>query len=315
MPHVQTPVIIILVISIHDIRMIIPMIAGQILIGIHNIIIFNIILMIVPVVLIIIPFIISSLSTLILFTNWHWYCFSRCKNIDLTYIPINILTELYTVNHCSIILRYHNYWTKVPNYIYNCTYIYISLLSIILNYIHDLSHSSYHDPNHSPHLSQASQAAKTSAELQGHQLHPTFQWDGSQGFQAVLEGLRGVRAKALHHMGFERDYHGIMELWWDTIGLEWNDIMIQEKMALERDDDWGFKPATIGWALTVNGGITHLQTSLGGLWNIKLNHNEVAMLNIEDIHDTAEWINLMSLSFLLAKTKACLLFDNPVICC
>ena len=69
MPHVQTPVIIILVISIHDIRMIIPMIAGQILIGIHNIIIFNIILMIVPVVLIIIPFIISSLSTLILFTN------------------------------------------------------------------------------------------------------------------------------------------------------------------------------------------------------------------------------------------------------
>lgn len=134
MPHVQTPVIIILVISIHDIRMIIPMIAGQILIGIHNIIIFNIILMIVPVVLIIIPFIISSLSTLILFTNWHWYCFSRCKNIDLTYIPINILTELYTVNHCSIILRYHNYWTKVPNYIYNCTYIYIPVIHNIKLY-------------------------------------------------------------------------------------------------------------------------------------------------------------------------------------
>ena len=96
-PHVQTPVIIILVISVHDIRMIIPMIADQILIGIHNIIMFNIILMIIPIVLIIIPFIISSLSTIMLFTNWHWYCFSRCKNIDLTYIPINILTELYTI--------------------------------------------------------------------------------------------------------------------------------------------------------------------------------------------------------------------------
>lgn len=108
-------------------------------------------------------------------------------------------------------------------------------------------------------------------------------------------------AKALHHMGFERDYHGIMESTWGTVGLEWNDT--EQKMALERDDDWGFKPATIGWALTINDGITHLQTSLGGLWNIKLNHNEVVMLNIEDIHDTAEWNNLISLFFCWPKQK------------